>query len=251
MKNLMRRVLTTAAVSAGLIAGAAQAAIISVDDTLSGPQYVQTGRVISGTFDLRPYLADNSVIDWARVTFQFSDDYDPLRYSGGGGSYYSGYHRTYTNDMERVNVSTMGQSSTVGTTYDVDRSYSPRRVSYTSYRTVSYRRSYRCGWFRTCYRTYYRRVPYTTYRTVQDVQTNRIANGPFTASYLLDSDALNRLLDVGLADFQVTGVQGDSMFRNATLEASISSVPEPSALALIALGLGGLAYRRRRNAQAA
>lgn len=249
MQNYLRKVLATTALAAGLAAGAGQAAIISVDDDLAGSRYLSSGRALSGTFDLRPFLQADSVIDWARVTFQFEDDDDPLRYIGSSGSYSYGYNRYYVDDVETVSVMTAGQSSFANTTSSVQRRSSSRVVPYTASRTEPYRVSYRCGIFnlRTCYRTRYRTVYYTAYRTVVDTETRTIASGPFSASYLLDRDALNRLLDVGMASFQVTGVRGDAMFRNATLVASVSSVPEPSAFVLVAMGLGGLMLRRRSS----
>ena len=125
--SFVKRALTTTALSAGLLAGAAQAAIITVDDDLTGSRYLSAGGAIGGTFDLRPYLEADSVIDWARVTFYFEDDSDPLRYSSSG-SYTSGYRRTYTDDPEQVSVSTLGQSATAMTTSVIERSYTPGKI---------------------------------------------------------------------------------------------------------------------------
>ena len=71
MHRSLKTALTALALTAGLNTTAAQAAIVTVQDDVTGSQYLAPGRTLSGTFDLRPYLQQDTVIDWARVTFQF------------------------------------------------------------------------------------------------------------------------------------------------------------------------------------
>lgn len=249
MKYFNTKAIRYVVIAGAMLASSAQAGIISVNDNHSNSQYMSTYSAINGQFDLRSQLDSNSTIDWARVTFTFSDDYDPLRYAGSYGSYRNGRTYRYRDARDTAMVTIPQQGSVVTSSpYSSTTSYRYRSVHYTAYRNETRRRSYRCGFLglRTCYRTYTVRVPYTAYRSVRDRYVNERNAGIFSTSFLLGGSALRDLLDTGTTDFQVRSRDGDFYFRNAQLTASISSVPEPSTMALFGMGALGLVLARRK-----
>lgn len=81
-----------------------------------------------------------------------------------------------------------------------------------------------------------------------DFDTGGITLGNFENG--LEVEALLALNTDGLLGVTITSLSGDFFVGNSTLSVNTRSVPEPGTLALLALGVFGLGWARRRSAGA-
>lgn len=252
----------------GLVGGLASlshAGVITQQDNLHGPGYIQPNQVLAGSFDFTGIsLPPSEYLTAATVQFDFYDNYDRnqiQRY----GSAYSGYNTSLLNPRDDVRISIAGQSA-IASSSPMRTLYSSssrqrletyyRRESYYIYRTESYS----CGIFNrsTCSRTIretrYRQVPYTRRVTVVDRTTTQGFTGDFSHSLTLPQSLVQRLLSLGSLDFELTGLgvgalgAGTAFLRNASVQltSASSSVPEPKSLGLVLMGAAGMFVGKRR-----
>jgi len=243
---------------------------ITVDDNISGNSYVSSSRSVNGQFDINSSLPSTGNytapfnITSATARFYFTDDYDPLRYqrSSATSYYYTNsvrnsndtkyyYYRNrtnyYLNDPDDVRVSVAAQAATGGTSYYDPASYSTG-ITYDGYveggrycdgaRYLGY-----CPDWDYNYNFYYTRE----YTDISGWRGNLILDIVYDDASLMD------LMEDGISSFNLTSVcrTCDILYLGGTLtldikETVVSSVPEPSVLLLMSMGMLGMGVVRRK-----
>lgn len=251
MKKLVSMFLTVL-----FFAGYSQAAIVQVAETgIATNSILNSSSGLYGTFNAGAFIPVGSQVTYGQAVFHFADNTDAQVYSQssvvsqtGSLQYLHTVTNRYTDPYESASLQMGTMSRSGGTSSFSSTAFTGSTTTSVLDHMDTY--SYPCGWH-TC--TGYTPV-YATHTYNYYTQTDGY-NGAFDLVFdiLPGSAELQALNAVGQLDFllQITG--GDLMLSSALLTANTTdvspSVPEPSALLLVGIGVIGVGLLRRKRMQ--
>lgn len=236
--------------------------------TITENMNIYVGQPTGGSFNLSSQLGGLGYLTSAKITATFTDDYDapqtsssfagwyqtgsgPIRERYGCGfsscyrtigSYrdYSGTNYIYNYDsFDQARLSVSGQSGTGESKYFSNSSSTEPYTSYSSYKDQN-------GWI------------YGSSYTSKTVTENYGYSGDFQIQMVLNATSLAAMSDAKKIEWLVNSLSGDFRLSSISLDydlafrqpAATADAPGPIAGAGIPalLGLGGLAWVRRRRA---
>lgn len=258
------------------------ASIISLDASPYPAKYLSTSgssNSWSSNFDLTAQLPLISGISSGYGLFTFIDDnFDYLgstttfnhsnnNYSSSSYTYWDKV-RAYEAEQAQVTVGGQVKSGTsqsfnnyIDTIYDSNSWYVS--TGHREYYTVAYCHTEYHWWdlfhqfpYKEC--DYERRSRWVNDGyTFYDYNITKVYNSGYGGSWTVALDLTNleldTLLTTGLLDFSVNAIWGDFMLQSATLSLDVvdaqqsDKIPEPSTFILMAVGLAGLSFSRKRK----